>query len=295
LEELAKVAHGLGEVVGLGLRQPAQCPVELNLMPKSILKRQELKQKRPYFAAAVFSLVLVVFIMGWFFGRLAQAKQEAIENRRPAVESLKSKRDQLKAALDSKKRTQEIVDQYTEWMQARFTWTDLVGELRTAAEATEAGTRRPGMRTGVWIEKMAADNVDAPEETASEETENRPRYLDPRMIRRYFGLPPGWKLVQEPGAEQGLSAEPEQAGATSKAPTNEVSVITLTCRGVSWNRLYPTADAELCYALVDHLTSSPMFLSGTNGTQLLPEYEADESTGTFRFSVKCKLAKPIRL
>jgi hypothetical protein len=49
-EELAKVAHSFGEVVGLGLRNLAHCPVELNLMPKSILQRQQLNQKKPYFA-----------------------------------------------------------------------------------------------------------------------------------------------------------------------------------------------------------------------------------------------------
>src|SRR5438067_1167617 len=72
IEELAKVAHAFGEIVGLGLRNVAQCPVELNLVPKSILKRQEFEQKKPYFIAAVFSLVLVVFAYGWFFDRVAQ-------------------------------------------------------------------------------------------------------------------------------------------------------------------------------------------------------------------------------
>src|SRR5437660_2719659 len=49
VEELAKVAHAFGEVVGLGLRNMAQCPVELNLVPKSIRKRQQFDQKKPYF------------------------------------------------------------------------------------------------------------------------------------------------------------------------------------------------------------------------------------------------------
>ena len=72
LEDLAKVAHGFGEIVGLGLRNVAQCPVELNLVPKSIRKRQQFDQKKPYFIAAVFSLILVVFAYGWFFDRVAQ-------------------------------------------------------------------------------------------------------------------------------------------------------------------------------------------------------------------------------
>src|SRR3954463_15677967 len=68
LEELARVAHSLGEVVGLGLRNLAHCPVELNLMPKSSLKRQQFNQKKPYLIASVFCLILVVFTYGWFYG-----------------------------------------------------------------------------------------------------------------------------------------------------------------------------------------------------------------------------------
>lgn len=303
LEELAKVAHSMGEVVGLGLRNPAQCPVELNLMPRSILKRQELKQKRPYFAAAFFSLVLVIFIMGWFYGRLAQAKQEAIENRRPAVESLKTKRDQLKAALDAKKRMQEIVDQYTEWMQERFAWADLITELRNALEQTEASTRRPGMRTGVWIEKMAAENAEVPEEVTTEEDRPRPLMMDIRMLMRYGLLPKGFRIVADPNAQGGRmemipfpgAQQQDDASKKSQASTNEVSVINLTCRAVSWNKLYATADTELCNAFLRHLLASPMFAGGTNGTQLSGQYEQDEATGTFKFDVRLKLAKPIKL
>ena len=63
LEELARVAHSLGEVVGLGLRNLAHCPVELNLMPESTLNWVQFNQKKPYFIATVFSLVLVVVLL----------------------------------------------------------------------------------------------------------------------------------------------------------------------------------------------------------------------------------------
>src|SRR6266571_852668 len=53
LEELARVAHSLGEVVGLGLRNLAHCPVELNLIPESTRRMQSFNQKKPYFIAAV--------------------------------------------------------------------------------------------------------------------------------------------------------------------------------------------------------------------------------------------------
>src|SRR6266702_6844785 len=66
-EELAKVAHSLGEVVGLGLRNLAHCPVELNLMPKSSIKRREFNQKKPYLVASVLGLILQLFAIGLFY------------------------------------------------------------------------------------------------------------------------------------------------------------------------------------------------------------------------------------
>ena len=79
LEELARVAHSLGEVVGLGLRNLANCPVEMNLMPDSTLRWQAFNEKKPYFMATVFSLVLVAFAVGFLFQKLAAAKEKEIE------------------------------------------------------------------------------------------------------------------------------------------------------------------------------------------------------------------------
>src|SRR5881398_2366605 len=91
LEELAKVAHSFGEVVGLGLRNVAQCPVEMNLMPKSSLKRQQFNQKKPYFIATVFSLVAVVLAYGGFYAQTAKIKREALDKISPQVNPLKEK------------------------------------------------------------------------------------------------------------------------------------------------------------------------------------------------------------
>ncbi len=49
LEELARVAHSLGEVVGLGLRNLANCPVEMNLMPDSTLRWQRVQREEAVF------------------------------------------------------------------------------------------------------------------------------------------------------------------------------------------------------------------------------------------------------
>src|SRR3954462_2446034 len=105
LEELARVAHSMGEVVGLALRNLAHCPVELNLMPESTLKWQAFNQKKPYFIATVFSLVLVVLAMGFLFDKLAAVKSEQLAKITPELEQQKRKSDQFKRAYGELNKT----------------------------------------------------------------------------------------------------------------------------------------------------------------------------------------------
>src|SRR4051812_31656623 len=85
LEELARVAHSMGEVVGLGLRNLAHCPVELNLMPESTLKWQAFNQKKPYLIATVFTLVAVVAVIGLLYSQLAGVKAAKLAAIQPKL------------------------------------------------------------------------------------------------------------------------------------------------------------------------------------------------------------------
>src|SRR5246500_3176102 len=96
LEELSRVAHSLGEVVGLGLRNMANCPVEMNLMPESTLRWQSFDQKKPYLLASVFSLVLVTFVVGFMFHKLASNKQGQIATLSPEVEKQNGQSERFK-------------------------------------------------------------------------------------------------------------------------------------------------------------------------------------------------------
>ena len=48
IEEVAGSAHLLGELVGLALRSTMTCPMELNLRPANVVRRQQLAQRRPF-------------------------------------------------------------------------------------------------------------------------------------------------------------------------------------------------------------------------------------------------------
>src|SRR5437016_9767463 len=158
LEELAKVAHSFGEVVGLGLRNVAQCPVEMNLMPKSSLKRQQFNQKKPYFIATIFSLVAVVLAYGWFYAKIAEIKREALDRLNVKVEPLRQKQTELQGELDKLSKLKQESSQLTEWMEQRFYWADLLTELRRLLMQAEANRKQvmAGIENGVWIESFTS-------------------------------------------------------------------------------------------------------------------------------------------
>ncbi|HET9418351.1 MAG TPA: type IV pilus assembly protein PilM, partial [Chthoniobacterales bacterium] len=53
----ARSAYLLGELVGLALRAVTTCPMELNLRPASVLRRQQLEKRRPFLAAAAACVI----------------------------------------------------------------------------------------------------------------------------------------------------------------------------------------------------------------------------------------------
>src|SRR5947207_10701120 len=137
LEELAKVAHCFGEVVGLGLRNLAHCPVELNLMPKSSVKQQQWRQKQPYVIASVFCLILIVFAFGWFYDRVAAVKTRALDSLRSKVEPMRSSEQAMQVEIDRLRGVQNQLEQYTGWVEDRVYWATVLTKLKEALQTAE--------------------------------------------------------------------------------------------------------------------------------------------------------------
>src|SRR5437868_3724192 len=139
LEDLARVAHSMGEVIGLGLRSLAHCPVELNLMPESTLKWQAFNQKKPYFIATVFSLVAIVASMAFIFDQLSDVRKKALDDLAKEVDPQQTRAAQFQTVLKSLTKTQKDSEQVDEWVGDRFFWVDVLNELRSVLTRVEAG------------------------------------------------------------------------------------------------------------------------------------------------------------
>src|SRR5436190_470242 len=141
LEDLARVAHSLGEVIGLGLRNLAHCPVELNLMPESTLKWQAFNQKKPYFIATVFSLVAVVAAMAFIFDQLADVRKKALDDLVREVTPQETRGAQFQTVMKNLQKTQKATDQVVEYVGDRFFWVDVMNQLRNVLMKVEAGSK----------------------------------------------------------------------------------------------------------------------------------------------------------
>jgi len=308
LEELARVVHSLGEVVGLGLRNLAHCPVELNLMPESTLRWQSFNQKKPYFIATVFSMVAVIAAMGFLFEKLAGVKTDELQRVEKDVGPEETKEVKFKKAYGDLKKTQEEVAQVVGWMDDRYYWADVLSELRQVLMRAEQTTRNK-LKTdaGVWIEQLVTaaprpggETIPGLEPGPGRAAPARP--TSDAFNKRYGIQRPGLAPAPPPPAAAPAPAGGAAPGAgpargKSKGDTNEIATLTLTFRAVSLRNVTGQADADkgIAYTVLQELQNSPLFDPNPLETRTDSEVNPDEQTGTFTFRLIARLKRPLKL
>jgi len=96
--QIGQQAHTLGELVGLALRGAGSCPMELNLQPASVVRREELSRRRPYLVLAALG-TLAIFAGLWLFtDRAARVTAEVAESLTPEVNALRDLEGRMKTA-----------------------------------------------------------------------------------------------------------------------------------------------------------------------------------------------------
>src|SRR5919198_570497 len=101
---VAESAHLLGELVGLALRSVTACPMELSLLPASVVRRQDLERRRPFFIAAAACVVLAMLGWSFYFTRAAQVTRETadvIQQKNTSMRGAETQLDKLKKQITS--------------------------------------------------------------------------------------------------------------------------------------------------------------------------------------------------
>ncbi|HKS04498.1 MAG TPA: type IV pilus assembly protein PilM [Chthoniobacterales bacterium] len=104
MQDVARSAHLLGELVGLALRGVTVCPMELNLRPASVVRRHDLEKRRLFFIAA--AACILVALLGWsaYYTRAAQVAHQAaqaISQKNGAMHVTEGQLDKLKKQITS--------------------------------------------------------------------------------------------------------------------------------------------------------------------------------------------------
>jgi type IV pilus assembly protein PilM len=293
IEELEKVAHGFGEVVGLGLRNLAQCPVELNLVPKSIRGRQQFEQKKPYFIAAIFSLVLVVFAYGMFFGKIAGVKKSSLDALNAQLQPFEGRVQQLETQETAIKETTNQVAKLVDLLEDKFYWPDTLAEVRGVLTKVEDTQTQPGRPVGVWIEKFGTITNAAGQvaESTTEETQSSDPLAfyrkNPELMKRYF-----------PHLAAGMATTPTtdestDSSATAKSTTSTNALtIDVKCRALNLEKSGAPSglNNQLAYAVEEAFKKNPYFdPSGTKLAEDVGVEKVESTADTFTFGLKLVL------
>ena len=298
LEELSKYAHSFGEVVGLGLRDLAHCPVELNLMPKSSIQRQEFANKRPYLIASIYAVALGVFAVYLTEQKITDVWEHKLDEIKPPLADLTSKSQQLTAALGQRTQLKTQADQMKELAESRFYWSRLLSDLRNVLMQAEAG-EKANLRTvenggtntevGIWVENFNPVLPNGSPYGGQAESTGGGGGSGRSSGGRYGGRGrPGY------GGNYGRSAMPMPSGPVTPAVVsgaNLIAQIRMDCRGVSRVDLSPSANSDMAYAVQQGLTNSQYFTSPIT----LERLSQDADTNTFTFTVTAALKHPFKL
>ena len=294
LEELARVAHSFGEVVGLGLRKVVQCPVELNLMPKSSLQRQEFNRKKPYLISAVFGLVLVVAAIGLFYSQVHGEKQKILRDLQAIATPLQDLENQLKPEESALSAQMSKVETFATLMDQRFLWGDLLQVIRKSlVEAEVDAQRRFSLDAGLWIESLMPDSPGIDLTGAQtfddwDDEEEQSPMMDIEMMKRYGLLPMG-------NTDDDDDYYDDDEEASEEDDESIISKLTLSCRGVNRRAINPNANNNLAFTLLSKLQSQTNYFN-SGETKLTGELApVGDEEGTFNFEISLKLKQPISL
>jgi type IV pilus assembly protein PilM len=293
LEELSKYAHSFGEVVGLGLRDLAHCPVELNLMPQSSIQRQEFAQKKPYLIAAVFGLALAVFLVDVAEGRIASVFSQKLEDLKGHLGKLTKTDQELKKALATRAQLYKEAQTIDQLSGSHFYWINLFAELRQILIQAESGVEpdltaanngKP-VDVGVWVDKLVPQLPQGSPWAA--DTTSMTGY---RTFRAARGTSSRYSTASQT-QRTAPTVPTEPTTVVAAGPGQEINELSITCKGVDRKNISPWANSRLAYAVRDGLTNSASFTDA----KLVGELEEGVETNLFTFEITVRLKHPIKL
>src|SRR5438309_4454205 len=166
VNEVTRAAHLLGELVGLALRSVSACPMELNLRPAIVVRRQELEKRRPFFVLAAAAVLVALLGWGFYYTRAAQVARSGAEKIRKITAPMQAAEARIEELRKQAASLDAIGAPLAAAINDRFFWTEILEDLNARVPkediwVTELIPLSAGKPIGV-DEKHAAEIASTP-------------------------------------------------------------------------------------------------------------------------------------
>jgi type IV pilus assembly protein PilM len=190
--DVAHTAHLLGELVGLALRSVTVCPMELSLLPRSVVRRQELERRRPFFIAAAACVVLAMLVWSFYYTRAAQVTRdtaEMIQQKNASMQGAETQLDKIKKQITS---LDNVATPLVTAINDRDFWPQILEDLNARLPEsdiwiTELGATSGGKLLGADEKRAGGAASAATPPTSSSGTKTAaPKSIDGIMVRGLY-------------------------------------------------------------------------------------------------------------
>ncbi len=129
-EKAAVDFHQLGEVVGLALRRATHCPIEINLMPPTLVKQRIFRRRLPFFGIAAAAIVAVLLTLSLQAGqtlRLYIRQRGAVERR---VADIRAEQQRMATVAAESRQAKQRAEVLRNLVERRYVWSRMLAALR---------------------------------------------------------------------------------------------------------------------------------------------------------------------
>jgi type IV pilus assembly protein PilM len=257
VKEIAHSSHLLGELVGLALRSVSTCPMELNLRPASVVRRQGLEKRRPFFVAAAACFILGLLGWGFYYAHGASVVRQSTEamqqNVNAPMRAAELKIDKLRKEANS---LDSFATPLIGAIDDRFFWVQLLEDLNA---------RLP--KEDIWITQLVATSG------------GKPVGADEKAIAQLGPSPtPTPPSVQRP---------------TGKTEASGPAIDGVLIRGLY---LFNPKQQEVVVDYFRNLVGSPFFnLDPNNQSRYIKPSTPNNTEWAFPYELRLDLKKPVKL
>lgn len=251
----------LGEVVGAALRQLGNCPVEISLRPRQVVRDQAMARRRPALIAALVLLGLTFVAGGLYFQQVARIYTETAAGVQNDIDQLNALNQKIQNARKEQERLAALVDPVVLAIEERSLWLQLIDTL--AASLPERF---------IWLTQLTPM------------TGNSPISLD--------GTGP--LLPADRGGARPAGG-PRRPGQPEEPPQDRKAITAIKIEGLYLDQPINPQEARVVDAFVDRLEKAGLFDITKEVRSGMTRTVPDGTSWAYGFSIVLPLQQPIPL